>query len=81
MGTHGDLGTALKWDSPFPDMRSTMKKYTKKAINDAVARINAPRRTSKYDVKSAWNALLDAKDPKEILTNARLLAARDEVAA
>ncbi|RDI78980.1 hypothetical protein Vi05172_g11064 [Venturia inaequalis] len=81
MGTHGDLGTALKWNSPFPDMQGTMKKYTKKAINDAVARINAPRRTSTYDVKSAWDALIDAKEPKDILTNTRLLAARDEVAS
>lgn len=81
MGTHGDLGTALKWDSPFPDMGSTMKKYTKKAINDAVARINAPRRTSTYDVRSAWDALIDAKEPKDILKNVRLIAARHEVAS
>jgi CCR4-NOT transcriptional regulation complex NOT5 subunit len=30
-------------------------------------------------VISAWNALLDAKDPKEILNNRRLLSARQEI--
>ena len=37
------------------------------------------RRTSKFDVASAWQALLEARDPKEILTNKRLLAARAEI--
>ena len=41
MGTHGDLGTTLKWKPPFPDMAETFKLYSKKAINDAVALINA----------------------------------------
>jgi hypothetical protein len=81
MGTHGDLGNTLKWEPPFPDMKDTLKRYTKKAINDAVGLINAPRRTSIYDVKSAWDALLAAKEPKGILANPRLLAARAEVAA
>ncbi|KAL8831662.1 MAG: hypothetical protein Q9191_000740 [Dirinaria sp. TL-2023a] len=79
MGTHGDLGTTLKWKPPFPDMIEVFKTYTKKSINDAVSLINAPRRTSKYDVVSAWEALLDAKNPKELLTNKRLLAARAEI--
>ena len=41
MGTHGDLGNTLKWTSPFPDMTEVFKTHTKKAINDAVALINA----------------------------------------
>ena len=41
MGTHGDLGTSLKWKPPFPDMTETFRLYSKKAINDAVALINA----------------------------------------
>ena len=41
MGTHGDLGTALKWKPPFPDMTEVFKTYTKKSINDAVSLINA----------------------------------------
>lgn len=37
------------------------------------------RRTATYDVASAWNALLNAKDPKEILLNKRLALARQEI--
>ncbi len=79
MGTHGDLGNTLKWKPPFPDMTETFKTHTKKAINDAVALVNAPRRTAKFDVISAWQALLEAKSPKDILSNRRLLDARAEI--
>lgn len=41
MGTHGDLGNTLKWKNHFPDMAQVFKTHTKKAINDAVALINA----------------------------------------
>ena len=41
IGTHGDLGTTLRWKPPFPDMTETFKTYSKKAINDAVSLINA----------------------------------------
>ncbi|KAF2432157.1 DHH family protein [Tothia fuscella] len=81
IGTHGDLGNTLKWEPPFPDMKETFKKYTKKAINDAVSLINAPRRTATYDVVSAWQALLAAKQPSDVLRNNRLLSAREEVNA
>ncbi|KAI4224428.1 MAG: hypothetical protein LQ349_007246 [Xanthoria aureola] len=37
------------------------------------------RRTSKFDVITAWSALLSATSPKEILTNPRLLSARAEI--
>ncbi|KAL8794333.1 MAG: hypothetical protein Q9195_003160 [Heterodermia aff. obscurata] len=79
MGTHGDLGTALKWKPPFPDMTEVFKVHTKQAINNAVTLINAPRRTSKFDVFTAWEALLEATSPKEILTNERLRSARAEI--
>ena len=79
MGTHGDLGNTLKWKSPFPDMTDVFKTHTKKAVNDAVALVNAPRRTAKFDVVSAWQALLAANGPKDVLTNARLLDARAEI--
>lgn len=65
IGTHGDLGNTLKWLPPFPDMTETFKTYTKKLINDCVSYINAPRRTGTYDVITARDALLNAKDPKE----------------
>jgi hypothetical protein len=79
VGTHGDLGNTLKWEPPFPDMKDAFKKYTKKALNDAVSLLNAPRRTAKYDVFSAWHALLAANGPADISKNKRLLTAREEV--
>jgi len=79
MGTHGDLGTTLKWKPPFPDMAETFRVHSKKAINDAVALINAPRRTARFDVVSAWEALLKTRGPRDMLGNKRLLEARAEV--
>ncbi|CAG8954973.1 hypothetical protein HYFRA_00008662 [Hymenoscyphus fraxineus] len=79
IGTHGDLGNTLKWFPPFPDMSETFKRYTKKVLNDCVSYINAPRRTGTYDVITSWTALLNAKEPKEILTNRRLQEARLEI--
>lgn len=79
IGTHGDLGNSLKWNPPFPDMKPMFKIHTKKGINDAVSLLNAPRRTAKYDVITAWNALLESKAPQDLLTNGRLQAARAEV--
>ncbi|KAL9050736.1 MAG: hypothetical protein Q9206_004965 [Seirophora lacunosa] len=38
-----------------------------------------PRRTAKFDVVSAWEALLAASSPKDILTNRRLLSARADI--
>ncbi|KAI1416871.1 DHH phosphoesterase [Hypoxylon sp. FL1857] len=81
MGTHGDLGNTLKWEPPFPDMKATFKTYTKKAVNDAVSLINAPRRTATYDVPAAWAALTAAGSPSDLLKNSSLLAARAEVNA
>ena len=81
MGTHGDLGNTLKWEPPFPDMKLTFKKYTKKTLNDAVSLVNAPRRTAAYNVSSAWKALITASAPGDILKNRELLAARAEVNA
>ncbi|KAK5095954.1 hypothetical protein LTS08_007836 [Lithohypha guttulata] len=81
VGTHGDLGNTLKWSPPFPDMSATFKQYTKKSINDAVSLVNAPRRTAKYDVITAWNALLQSTQPSDLLTSGRLQAARAEINA
>lgn len=80
-GTHGDLGTTIKWSPPFPDMSATLKQYTKKLLNDVVAAINAPRRTATYDVLSAWTALFSATHPRDVLSSPRLHAARAEVSA
>jgi nanoRNase/pAp phosphatase (c-di-AMP/oligoRNAs hydrolase) len=81
IGTHGDLGNALKWAPPFPNMSSCFKVHTKKSINDAVSLLNAPRRTAKFDVITAWNALMASTGPKDLLSNTRLQAARAEINA
>jgi len=80
-GTHGDLGTTLKWSHPFPDMSAPLKLYTKKLLNDVVSAVNAPRRTATYDVISAWTALFTATHPRDVLVSPRLHAARAEVSA
>lgn len=80
VGTHGDLGNTVSWRSPFPDMSATFKRYTKKIINEVVSAVNAPRRTAKFDVISAWEALLSAQLPSEVLKCRRLHQARAEVA-
>lgn len=79
MGTHGDLGTTLVWGPPFPDMTKTFKRHTKKAHNQAVSLINAPRRTAGFNVASAWRALTAAESPRELLDNQELLDARAAV--
>lgn len=91
MGTMGDLGSTIKWEAPFPDMKHCLKKYTKKALNDGVSMLNAPRRTDKYDVKSAWDALMLASDAGsgqgeeykanllKLINNKRLIEARQDI--
>lgn len=81
LGTHGDLGNTFKWEPPFPDMKAMFKRNSKKAITDAVGAINAPRRTAKYNVRGAWEALLAAAGPSELMANPALREARDEIAA
>lgn len=46
---------------------------------DLQSNIIEARRTAKFDVISAWTALLEAENPKEILSNRRLLDARAEI--
>ncbi|KAH9855733.1 hypothetical protein C2E23DRAFT_882531 [Lenzites betulinus] len=74
IGTMGDLGTAFKWEPPFPDIRVCLKKWTKKVLGEAVGLVNAPRRTASYDVPSAWRALLHAAS--STLDKERLIATR-----
>ncbi|KAH8099884.1 DHH phosphoesterase [Cristinia sonorae] len=92
IGTMGDLGSAFKWEDPWPveDMKACFKKYTKKCLSDAVRLVNAPRRTATYDVSSAWEALLRTDTPRAITDTPtsstpacirRLYAAQAEVKA
>lgn len=79
LGTHGDLGTTLKWEPPFPDMAATFKTHPKKSINDAVALVNAPRRSAAYNVMDAWEAVISASSPSPIIKDEKLLDASFEV--
>lgn len=81
LGTYGDLGATIKWLPPFPDLSPHLKLHKKKILTDAVALINAPRRTATYDVRSAWDALATTPSPSTILSNPRLRAAQAEVSA
>ncbi|CDO78163.1 hypothetical protein BN946_scf184467.g2 [Trametes cinnabarina] len=87
MGTMGDLGTSFKWEPPFPNMRDCLKKWTKKALGEAIGLLNAPRRTGEYDVETAWRALLSASTPRDLIKPAtskdvrRLFEARADVKA
>lgn len=79
LGTHGDLGTTLRWQPPFPDMTSTFKTYSKKSINTAVALVNAPRRAPAYNVSAAWDVVLAATSPDVINQSTDLERAAGEV--
>jgi single-stranded DNA-specific DHH superfamily exonuclease len=79
LGTHGDLGTTLKWQPPFPDMTSTFKQHSKKSVNDAVALVNAPRRSAAYNVSDAWDAVISANSPATIAKAEKLHEASVEV--
>lgn len=79
LGTHGDLGTTLKWEPPFPDMTATFKRFSKKAINDAVGLVNAPRRSAAYNVRDAWDAVISAPGPEALKTTEKLHDASFEV--
>ncbi|BFZ57007.1 hypothetical protein PYCC9005_004057 [Savitreella phatthalungensis] len=86
LGTMGDLGATVKWDSPFPShLGSVVKAKGKKNFSDAVGLVNAPRRSSAYNVIEAWNSILCSTEPSDILHHSRnphlkqLIVARDQV--
>jgi hypothetical protein len=79
LGTHGDLGSTIKWQPPFPDMAATFKQHPKKTINDAVALVNAPRRSAAYNVSDAWDAVIAADAPSQITKTEKLHEASFEV--
>lgn len=87
IGTIGDLSASVKWVEPFPPhLGEIMKDKGKKNFADAVGLLNAPRRSSIYNVIEAWNSLLISKSPSDVIHHStnphlkKLLEARDEVA-
>ncbi|KAF5989077.1 dhh family [Fusarium coicis] len=79
MGTHGDLGNAIKWRPPFPNMQATFGTHNRTTINNSAKLINAPRRTADYDVPRAWQVLIKASSPIELVKNKFLKEARTKV--
>lgn len=70
VGTIGDLGNSLKWQPPFPDMSTTLKKYTKKTLSDVVSLVNAPRRTATCELAhcaSLWTPNTDFESRRRTL--------------
>ncbi|KAL7754228.1 hypothetical protein RI367_000209 [Sorochytrium milnesiophthora] len=66
LGTMGDLGTSVKWDPPFPDLRPDIKRYGRTHFQKAVSLVNAPRRTPEFNVQAAWDVLGAASGPADI---------------
>ena len=60
-------------------MTATFKQHSKKAINDAVSRVNAPRRSAAFNVEAAWNAVISASSPEAVSKDGKLLDAQAEV--
>ncbi len=80
IGLIGDMAEA----SGFPELAEAQQRWGKTALRDAVALINAPRRTAAADAAPALRLLLRADGPKAIIKGGdedalALVAARDEV--
>ncbi|HYG74621.1 MAG TPA: DHH family phosphoesterase [Planctomycetota bacterium] len=80
LGAVGDLGTAL----PFPEWTPLLKEYGGRHVTEAVALLNAARRSGKHEVLAALNALMIANSPADIALKKVpgvdvLQACRDEV--
>ncbi|ORY34226.1 DHH phosphoesterase [Naematelia encephala] len=84
VGVVGDLGTTVaKWGRPpWPaELQEVVKQVGAKNVSDAVASINAPRRTADYNVPKAWDIYLHASHPSEVSRNAFFKLCRLEVKA
>ena len=84
LGLVGDLGERGA-SADFPEALAAARRgTTAKALREAVALVNAPRRASRGDARPALDLLLKAEGPAEIVGDAHpeaavLRAARDEV--
>ena len=86
LGLVGDLGERGA-AADFPEALAAARRgATAKALKEAVALVNAPRRASRGDARPALDLLLKATGPAEVVGDAHpeaavLRAARDEVKA
>ena len=72
--------------APFAELAEARAKWPMGPMRDAVALLNAPRRTGLGDASEALSALLEAQGPKQVVSGelaqtAALRAAKEEVGA
>lgn len=79
VGTLSDLGD----QAPWAELPSVKKRYTAKALKEAVALVNAARRARAFDTGTPLELLMEAGHPKTVAADpergARLRAYRAEV--
>lgn len=80
IGIIGDLGDK----APFEELAVARKRYGATALREAVSLVNAPRRAAAGDARPAFDLLMKAGSPKEIVSDIHpetgmLRAAREEV--
>ncbi|KAL0945758.1 hypothetical protein HGRIS_012047 [Hohenbuehelia grisea] len=77
----------LKRQASWPDreelrlLGDAAKTCTKKALGQAVSLLNGPRRTPEFNVRLAWDAILDARSPADIVRRNDLLVIRERINA
>lgn len=62
LGTVADLGA----DAPFPEVRSLLRQHRRKDVTEAVALLNAAKRSTAHDVETAYQVLQGASGPADI---------------
>ncbi|UQA63691.1 DHH family phosphoesterase [Polyangium aurulentum] len=82
LGAVADLGT-----DPLPDaVKAMMAGVARTSLREAIALLNAPRRSAEHDIGLAWGVLMAARDPADIAKGRvpgvdKLGAIRAEIAA
>ncbi|KAL0486902.1 hypothetical protein AKO1_001245, partial [Acrasis kona] len=80
-GTYGDLSASTKF-TDFPNcdhLEDVAKKIGKKNFSETVSLLNAPRRSPECNAIVAWNLLVKASGPTDIIGNKRLEQVRQFV--
>lgn len=67
VGIMSDLGDGAPW----PKLPEVKKRYTAKWLKEAVALVNAARRSSAFDIGTPLDLLMRVDNPKELATDAR----------
>jgi hypothetical protein len=68
IGVVGDLSINVEWNEPWPDFSGQVKRWGKSKLSQAVAMLNAPRRTPVHDAVASWKALDASASPLDILS-------------